>query len=164
MRTRTTLPIAALLWLGVGTSPVAADCDLASFEETLTTAPVAFVGTVTALDGPVATFKVLEVWRGDVDETVQVRGSLDQAGAFAEDDRQWQAATTYLVFPIVDGAVLRDTICTATNEWTPEFAQFRPADARLLDGGDTGPPVLAIGLGVLIGAIVVVSALLFRRG
>jgi hypothetical protein len=165
MRARSSLAVTASLLAVMAASPVAADCDLASFEEELATAPVAFVGAVTALDGPVATFKVLEVWAGDVPPVVEVRGLSDNPdGAFGEDDRQWQAANAYLVFPIVDGDVLRDSICTATNEWTPELEQFRPPDARLLAAEDPEP--FPIGLALVAGVIVAVAAIsvvAFRR-
>jgi hypothetical protein len=165
MRTRAILSIAAVALALATASPVAADCDLASFEEELATAPVAFVGAVTALDGPVATFKVLEVWSGDVADEVEVRGTIDDPrGGFAEDDRHWQAANAYLVFPIVDGDVLRDSICTATNEWTPELEQFRPPDARIVAGEEPGSfPIGLVLVAAVLLAVTAVSAVAFRR-
>ena len=158
------IAFAALVALLVAT-PVAADCDLASFEKELATAPVAFVGTVTSLSGPVATFGVLEIWSGDVPDPVEVRGLTDLPETmFGEDDRQWQTGKTYLVFPIVDGDVLRDSICTATAEWTPELERFRPADARFVAGDGSEPaPIGRIVVGVVILAVAGASALAFRR-
>ena len=166
MPIRGSLPIAfAALVALLATTPAAADCELASFEEELATAPVAFVGAVLALNGPVATFRVLEVWAGDVPDPVEVRGLTDLPEAmFGEDDRQWQPGSTYLVFPIVDGDVLRDSICTATSEWSPELEQFRPADARFVAGNGSEPaPIGAIVVGVVILAVAGASALAFRR-
>ena len=166
MPVRGSLQIAfAALVAVLAATPAAADCDLASFEEQLATAPVAFVGAVTALSGPVATFGVLEVWSGDVPDRVEVRGLTDLPETMVgEDDRQWQAGTTYLVFPIVDGDVLRDSICTATSEWTPELEQFRPADARIVAGDGSEPaPIGLIAVGVVILAVAGASAFAFRR-
>jgi hypothetical protein len=158
------IPFAALVAV-LAATPVAADCDLASFEDELATAPIAFVGAVTALDGPVATFRVLEVWAGDVADVVEVRGQNDNpGGGFSEDDRHWQAANAYLVLPLVEGDGLRDSICTATAEWTPELEQFRPADARIAADEESGDvPVGLIGVGAVILAVVGASALAFRR-
>ena len=152
-----------------------ADCQPAGpLEEALPRAALAFVGTAVAVEGPVATFAVSEVWAGDVGETVQVRGLLDEAGGpdagfgagFSEDDRQWTQGQTYLVVPWVDGHVLRDNICTATTEWRPELAAVRPTNARIVtaeeEGGATVPTEL-----ILVGAVVLVvggaSAAAFRR-
>ena len=156
--------------------PVAADCQPAGpIEQSLPDAPVAFVGVVTALEGPVATMAVREIWAGDVPDTVEVRGLSDDVGGvdpgfgagFSEDDRRWNPGATYLVVPWVDGAVLRDSICTATTEWHPGLEALRPADARIVlaeeaEGLAVPAPLLAVGaVLLLIGAI---SALAFARG
>jgi hypothetical protein len=163
---RGSLSGAAAVFLALlAATPVTADCDPVQFEEGLAAAPVAFVGAVTALDGAVATFKVVDIWAGDVAEQVDVRGLTDHPdGMIGEDDRQWQASNTYLVVPIVDGDVLRDSICTATSEWTPELEQFRPADARIVAGDGSEPaPIGLIGVGVVILAVAGASAFAFRR-
>ena len=100
-----------------------------------------------------------------VADRVEVRGLTDLPETMVgEDDRQWQAGSTYLVFPIVDGDVLRDSICTATSEWTPELEQFRPADARLVAGDGSEPaPIGPIAVGVVILAVAGASAFAFRR-
>ena len=166
---------ALVVWI-LAASPVAADCQPAGpVEDALPTAPVAFVGVVTALDGPVATFAVREVWAGDVPSTVEVRGLADDIGGvdagfgagFSEDDRQWNGGGTYLVVPWVDGAVLRDSICTPTTEWRPELETLRPANARVGTAEEAGgvsvpPAVLATGAVLLL--ITAVSALAFRQG
>lgn len=155
--------------------PVAADCQPAGpIEDEVPAAEVAFVGTVTAVDGAVATLAVREIWAGDVESPAVVRGFFDVIGGedtgfgagLSEDDRHWVAGTTYLVVPWVDGAVLRDSICTATVEWNDDLARLRPADARILvDAGPEGPsipPTLLVASAVILvagGA----SALAFRR-
>ena len=163
----------SLMWL-VAAGPVAADCQPAGpVQEALPTAPIAFVGTAASVEGPVATFAVREVWAGEVPDTVKVRGLADDVGVdagfgagFSEDDRQWAEGETYLVVPIVDGAVLRDSICSATTEWSAELEALRPANARIVGGEEEGGPRLPTEL-ILVGAVVLVvsgaSVLAFRR-
>ena len=174
----------ALLALAVAGSlaaatPVAADCQMAGpLAAELQTAPVAFVGRVTATEGSAAQFTVAEVWAGDVGREVEIRGLTDRAdpplGAqpiappepiISEDDRTWTVGATYLVLPVVDGAVLRDHICTATSEWVPELAELRPAGARVLAPGadaDVAPLPLIIVLAGL-GMLGLISLVAFRR-
>ena len=160
-------------WL-VTAAPVAADCQPAGpVQEALPAAPIAFVGSVAAVDGPVATFAVREVWAGEVPDTVEIRGLADDAGVdagfgagFSEDDRHWAEGETYLVVPFLDGAVLRDSICTATTEWSPELEALRPASARIVGGEEAGGANLPTEL-VLVGAVVLLvagaSMIAFRR-
>jgi hypothetical protein len=156
-----------------------ADCQPAGpLEQELPTAAVAFVGRVVATDGPVARFAVSEVWAGPVGAEVEVRGLSDEparpgegigrpAVIVGEDDRTWEAGATYLVVPFVDGAVLRDHLCTATTRWAPELADLRPPDARILAAsGSSGGAALAPSILVLVGVIAtigVVAGVAFRR-
>ena len=168
------LLVAGVGWL-LAAPRVAADCEPAGpLEQVLPKADVAFVGTVTALDGPIATFAVREVWAGEVADTVSVRGFFEAPGGrgaageapFGEDDRSWMAGETYLVVPWVDRGVLRDSICTATTEWSDELAALRPADARFLarpDPGSVSIPGTVIVVGTVILVIAGASALAFRR-
>jgi hypothetical protein len=163
----------SMIWL-VAAPPVAADCQPAgSIQEALPAARIAFVGTVAAVEGPVASFAVREVWAGEVPNTVEVRGLADDVGVdagfgagFSEDDRQWTEGETYLVVPFLDGAVLRDSICTATTEWSPELEALRPADARIVAEEEAGGAPLPTEL-ILVAAVVLViggaSVLAFRR-
>lgn len=149
-----------------------ADCQPAGpIEQALAAAPVAFVGTVTAVDGPAARFAVAEVWAGSVGATVEVRGLGDGGpdtgfgAGFSEDDRHWVEGATYLVLPMVDGAVLRDHLCTATTEWRQDLDALRPADARILTGEPEAPSPPAAIL-VIVAAIAVLgvgAVLAFRR-
>jgi hypothetical protein len=156
-------------------SPVTADCQpVGAPEEVLPTAPVAFVGTVTALDPGVAHFTVLEVWKGDVAEAVDVNGlwmphprGPGPAGP-AEDDRPWALGGTYLVIPQIDDGALLDHICTATVEWSAELAALRPADAVVHAAGEEASAAFEIPTPVLVAiaaALVVASAsvLAYRR-
>ena len=177
MPTRRLIPVVFAL-AGLATaSPASADCDPAGpVERVLPKADVAFVGSVTATDGSVARFAVAEVWAGDLPDVVEIRGLNDglagRGGAagpapIVEDDRLWTVGQTYLVLPVVEGAVLRDQACTATTEWSAELAGLRPADARIVAAEEAGgvsvpPAVLAAG-GVLL-LVIIVSVLAFRRG
>jgi hypothetical protein len=173
---RPTLVSAAILvWL-LAAAPATADCDLAGpIEQELPNAPVAFVGTVAELDGPIATFSVSEVWAGEVAEVVTVRGLFDDVGrpdggagaGFSEDDRQWTQGETYLVLPYIDGGVLRDNQCTPTTEWRPELEQLRPDDARILGGRaptrGEGAPIALILVALVAVLVAGASVLAFRR-
>jgi hypothetical protein len=171
---RTLAVAATLVWL-TAAGPVAADCDLAGpIEEAMPDAPVAFVGTVVELDGPIATFTVSEVWKGEVAEVVTVRGLFDGVGrpdgglgaGFSEDDRQWTEGETYLVVPWIDGGVLRDSQCTATTEWRPELEVLRPEGARIVTNeaarGGTVPLELVL-VAVVLAVVAGGSAVAFRR-
>ncbi len=166
MRFGRLVALLGLLALLGGAGPVAADCQLAGpIEEELPAAPIVFVGTATEVIGSMARFEVHEVWAGTVANGVEVHG-LTSGVEFSEDDRRWEAGTRYLVVPIVEGQVLRDSICSSTTEWREELEALRPATARLVEGEPAGgvafPPAL-----ILVGAVVpvlgLVSLLAFRR-
>lgn len=176
-RRGTALALGVLAGVLVSTSPVAADCQPAApIEQSLPQAQVAFVGTVTDVNGAVATLAVREVWAGEVEDIVVVQGMFEDlggvdpnvgaGGGLSEDDRLWTAGETYLVVPWVDGAVLRDSICTATTAWSSDLEPLRPEDARILVAeepeGLSIPPDLIV-LGVVAAVVVGASALAFRR-
>jgi hypothetical protein len=90
---------------------------------------VAFVGAVTGLrnDGRTATFRVEEVWRGSVNETVVVRGG-PPGNAMTSVDRFYEAGVRYLVVPYsATGDILRDNACSSTQVYTSKLDRFRPA-------------------------------------
>lgn len=164
MQTRRLLPVAlALPWLLVA-APAFADCQMAgSVAEELARVRVAFVGTVTEVNGSTATFAVAEVWKGEVGAVTEVGGSFDD-GSFGEDDRGWNVGATYLVLPYVDGGSLRDTICSATTEWTDELAALRPAGAETVaEPAPSGPSVLLVGIGLVVVIFAGISWMAFRR-
>ena len=134
-------------------APALGDCQPAGpLAQELAEAPVVFVGTVvdTGVDGaPPAAFLVEEVWVGRLPaESVRVRGLMVDE-TFGEDDRGWRRGVRYLVVPIVDGNVLRDSICSATTEWQPELAAFRPSGV---------PSSSATGIAVPLAPILAVAA------
>jgi hypothetical protein len=155
-----------LAWL-LGTGPVAADCQLAGpIEEELPAAPIVFVGTATEVIGSMARFEVHEVWSGAVANGVEVHG-LTSGVEFSEDDRRWEAGTRYLVVPIIEGQVLRDSICTPTTEWRPKLEALRPATARVVESGEPAGEVAFPPALILAGAVILllggISLLAFRR-
>lgn len=165
MLTRRLLPVAlALPWLLLA-APAGADCQMAgSVAEELARVRVAFVGTVTQVNGSTATFDVSEVWKGDVGEVAEVGGAFDD-GSFGEDDRGWNVGVTYLVLPYVDGGSLRDTICSATTEWTDDLAALRPAGAetRVAEPAPSGPSMLLLAIGLVVILFAGTSWIAFRR-
>ena len=163
----TVAALAALTSLSLGTAAARADCQMAGpLEEELSTAEVAFVGTVTEVVGSMAFIEVDEVWAGPVGRTVEVHG-LTSGVEFSEDDRHWEQGTTYLVIPYVEANVLRDSICSATVEWNDGLADLRPADAVV--HGEEAPasssplPVVPLAVAAVVLATVGISFLAFRR-
>jgi hypothetical protein len=163
---RLTAALAALTSLVLGTAAASADCQMAGpLEEELSTAEVAFVGTVTEVVGSMAFIEVDEVWAGPVGRTVEVHG-LTSGVEFSEDDRHWEQGTTYLVVPYVEANVLRDSICSATVEWNEGLADLRPADAVVHGEEAASPsslPVVPLAVAAVVLATVAISFLAFRR-
>jgi len=159
----------AIAAVASGVAPAAADCQMAGpIDDELAAAEVAFVGTVTDVIQSMARFEVHEVWAGPVGDAVEVHG-LTSGVEFSEDDRHWEAGATYLVIPYVEGAVLRDSICSATTEWREELGALRPPDAAIVGAGgstesesDPVPLALIAVLAAVIG-VAGVSLLAFRR-
>ena len=170
-RTRrlSTATILAIAMASIISAPAAADCQMAGpIEEEMARAEVVFVGTATDVIGSMARFDVQEVWKGPVGSAAEVHG-LTSGVEFSEDDRHWEAGTTYLVVPYVEGQVLRDSICSATTEWAEGLGELRPADAVIGgSGGDTEPEsaglptALLVAIGVFV-TVAGVSVLAFRR-
>lgn len=176
MRTRFATVTALLVATLATATPVAADCGpVGTPAEVLPTAEVAFVGTVTEVDGSLAHFDVLEDWTDTVGDTVDVVGLAHMLprggdpGAMAEDDRSWVAGATYLVIPFVDGELLRDHICSATTEWRDDLAALRPPGVEGVVVGTapaeapSGPPLPLLLIGTAAIAVAGVSVLAFRR-
>ena len=164
MHTRRILPVALALPLLLLAAPVMADCQMAgSVADELARVRVAFVGTVTEVNGSTATFDVAEVWKGDVGEVVEVGGAFDD-GSFGEDDRGWNVGATYLVLPYVEGNFLRDTICSATTAWTDELAALRPAGVETPAApAPSGPNMLLLAIGMVVALFAGISWIAFRR-
>jgi hypothetical protein len=108
------------------------------------------------------------VWAGPVGESVEVHG-LTSGVEFSEDDRHWEAGTRYLVVPFVEGGVLRDSICSATVEWTDELGGLRPADAVMVGSEGAAEaetwsvPMSLVAVIAGAAAVAALSVLAFRR-
>ena len=158
----------ALVWLALPAA-AAADCELPGpIEEELSTAALAFVGTVVSTNGPTATVAVREQWIGGVADTVELRGMGPDPGTFSEDDREWTVGQRYLFLPILHEGAIRDNICTATTPWTPELEALRPADARIVEAEPGRPeappvPIELLAVAAFAALIVGVGILAFRR-
>ncbi len=168
MRARRLIAIPIALTMAFAAGTVAADCEPAGpLEDVLPNAPVAFVGTVVDLQPPMAVLEVHEVWAGDVARSVEVHG-LTSGVQFSEDDRPWEEGVTYMVVPIVEGGVLRDSICTATTEWTDDLAALRPADALIYAPTEPAPetpmPIAIPLVGIALLLVVATSVFAFRQG
>lgn len=165
-RRLTAASILVITLAALGAVPVAADCNLAGpVQEVLPTAEVAFVGTVSEVIGAMARFEVHEVWAGPVGHTVEVHG-LASGVEFTEDDRHWEAGTTYLVLPYTEGGDLRDSICTATTEWTEDLAALRPADAVIHEPAEPAEASVPMAIplaAVALAVVALVSIVAFRR-
>jgi hypothetical protein len=153
----------------------------------LAQANVAFVGTVVAVkhDGRTATFRVEEVWKGTVGETVVVHGgpgiaAIEEAarkgeGVATSVDRNYATGTRYLVLPWGrSGHVLLDNACTNTQRYSAELVGFRPpaahappADGMTPDGAapaaDGGASWPAVVLPVALLMVAAAASLLVLR-
>ncbi|HEV2754492.1 MAG TPA: hypothetical protein VG318_01785 [Actinomycetota bacterium] len=122
-------------------------------------ARIAFAGTVvdTTSNGRWATVEVTEVWKGDVDARVEVRGGpADPPGpmnAVSSVDRHYREGTTYLFLPYAGhGDTFSDNSCSATTRFTDRIERLRPAgtfvpldDLRTGVADDGGFPLWAAG-------------------
>jgi len=126
--------------------PVAARADCAAplgVGEALAEAEAVFVGKVveTDFDGRLATFDVVEIWKGAVEETAVVNGgppveellAARAAGQelFSSVDRSFGLGETYLVASHDHRAsVFLDNGCSSTQLFTAAVEAFRPETAR----------------------------------
>ena len=109
-----------------------------SMEEGIEASRATFVGTVSAVENyrRWATVDVLEVWNGEVESEVVVKGGpKDPVGGdhvVTTVDRSYRVGKTYLfVVYAGNGSVFRDNICSLTTAFGPQVARFRPASATL---------------------------------
>jgi hypothetical protein len=143
---RRTYSVLIALALFLVLRPVAAAADCApppDIEQALALTEAAFVGEVTAVDfdGRVATFEVLEVWKGVLEEQVIVNGGPDLSEltaarargeeVFTSGDRSYRLGEVYLVLAQRgDGPILRDGGCSATQVFTQALELARPDSAH----------------------------------
>ena len=129
--------VAAFVWSAA--VPAAASCIMlpGSLEQRLKDAEIVFVGTVDSADdsGRIANVVVESVWKGQVDEHVQVQGGPGDPQAMTSVDRGFDVGTRYLFVPTKgNGQVFEDNACTDTRQWKAKFAQHAPEDAAAVDG------------------------------
>lgn len=128
---------AALLW-GAAV-PASASCAMppGSLKQRLNDASIVFVGTVDSADsmGRVANVLVESVWKGDVDEHVQVQGGPADPQTATSVDRSFDVGTRYLFVPVSgNGQVFEDNACTDTQQWTKKLDRRRPDGATAVSG------------------------------
>lgn len=138
------LPAAAFALVFVFAGPAHASCaEPNPTDRAIDEAHTVFVGTVTDLqyDGLVATFRVEDVWKGDVAGTAVVSGGptlseleaaqAQGAGVATSVDRYYDRGQRYLVVSYArDGDALLDNDCSATQPLTSDLDRYRPASAR----------------------------------
>lgn len=90
---------------------------------------VVLVGVVDAVEnnGRWATVRVEERWHGAeaVGGTVRVRGG-PEPGTATSSDRTFAAGVRYLFVAGAGNGFLVDNLCTVTQPWSPDLAQYRP--------------------------------------
>lgn len=164
--------VLALMFTAVGAAH-ASCAEPLPLPQALDQAQTVFVGTVTGVDygDRVATFRVDDLWKGNAGGTAVVNGGpaladLEAARTQGSDvatsvDRIYVLGEQYLVVSYgMDGNALADNACSATQPFTPELDEFRPASPPATPGGAldgwawAGLAGLALALG---GAIVVAS-------
>jgi hypothetical protein len=138
--------------LGSGPAAKASCAPAPPLRNSIAEADIVFVGTVVGLDhdGRTATFRVEDVWKGRVGETVVVHAgpgiaAIENAAARGEGvassvDRSYSMGTRYLVLPFGrSGDVLGDSICSNTRPYADGFASLRPAGAHPPLAGSGAP-------------------------
>lgn len=97
--------------------------------ESLASAPAAFVGTVLSVSNGdrTAIVKVEQVWKGPaLSGTVEVDGGPTD-GSITSVDRTYQVGVRYLFVPVNGSPPFQDNNCSATQPYTADLAQYRPA-------------------------------------
>jgi hypothetical protein len=121
-----------LLAVALPMAPAAASCAMPEGDvaQQLAEADAVFVGTVvrTPGDDRIAHVAVEQIWRGEVDHGVTVRGSsmAGQRDAGTSVDRRYRAGTRYLFAVRGRGATFDDDACSPTRQWQPALAAHRP--------------------------------------
>jgi hypothetical protein len=164
---------AAILGLAFALVPGSAAASCAEFpplEAHLAQAEVVFVGTVSAVtdEQRTALIDVEEVWREtDLPAQVTVHGGLEDL-AFTSVDRTFETGTRYLFAASLNEGRLEDNACSATQAWTDDLAELRPATVgtpQPTPADDDAPiavplPVLVTGLAVAL--VAGLSVIAFR--
>lgn len=126
-------PIILLTLLLGAPSPASASC-LAPPElgVAIAEADAVFVGVVVDVSNRQrnAVVEVEEVWKGEVDERVEVRGGPQGNNVVSSVDTAYKEDERYLFIPYEgSGDSFRDNACTSTQPYEDDLADLRPADA-----------------------------------
>lgn len=122
----------ALIVLGAPGSAVASCVQPPPLTEAVGEADVVFVGLVTEVSNRQrnAVVEVEVVWKGDVDERVEVRGGPQRNDTISSVDAAYNEGERYLFVPYEgEGDLFRDNACTSTQPYEDDLADLRPADA-----------------------------------
>jgi hypothetical protein len=111
-------------------------------------APAVFVGEVVSVRsaGRWATVAVEAVWKGDVEDVVEVRsGAFDAPGGLVSEssvDRSYDEGGTYVFVPFGGGGdVFEDNSCTRTTPYRTALEAHRPGPARTPEPASPTPAV-----------------------
>lgn len=126
------------VWGWSAAVPAAASCAMpAPLPDGIRDAQTVFVGTVDSADdtGRIANVIVESVWKGEVDEHVQVKGGPGDPQMITSTDRGFDVGTRYLFVPTSgNGQVFQDNACTYTQEWTKKVERLAPRGAAAVSG------------------------------
>lgn len=125
----------ALIALGAPGSAVASCVQPPPLTEAVGEADVVFVGLVTEVSNRQrnAVVEVEVVWKGDVDERVEVRGGPQRNDTISSVDAAYNEGERYLFVPYEgEGDLFRDNACTSTQPYEDYFEELRPAGAVVL--------------------------------
>lgn len=118
--------------------PAAASCAMPEpLPDAIRDAQTVFVGTVDSADdtGRIANVIVESVWKGEVDDHVQVKGGPGDPQMITSTDREFDVGTRYLFVPVSgNGQVFQDNNCTHTREWTKKVERLAPHGATAVSG------------------------------
>jgi hypothetical protein len=130
-------------------APAAASCVMpqGSLKERLAKEKIVFVGTVANVQaqGRLAHVAVESVWRGDVEDEVEVTGGTLASNTASSVDRSFKTGERYLFVPYRgNGKKFEDSSCSDTQKWRPQLARLQPANARTtgetpVDNSSEGP-------------------------
>lgn len=158
--------------MGLALAPesATASCgEIPPLEEHLAQAEVVFVGVVTAVthEQRTALVDVEEIWRGpELPTEVTVLGGFEDLG-FTTADRYFEEGRRYLFAPSLTEGRLEDNACSATQIWSDDLTDLRPASfvtPEPVEGDPSGGiPAPVIGIASAVLAIGAVSILAFRR-
>mgnify|MGYP000070615633 CR=1 FL=1 len=164
------MAVAASLLVGVAPAAAQARCVATDPATAIATAPIVFVGTVTATanEGRWAQVRVDEEWRGGpLPAVVEVRGGGEPGTATSIDRVFGPLQYLFFVRQLAPGS-FADDACSATTAWSPELAALRPVGAVIheplvvVGGVNLEPALPVIALAVLLLIVVVSYALVWR--